>query len=93
MTRSRKSSFGAAAAAALVLVLSSCGGGQAGGTAADSIESMDPITLTYTAVSPEKSAGAIAFDEFMTSEEARREYWQRKFDTHEPRPGGLTLVR
>src|SRR5512144_756277 len=25
----------------------------------------------------------IEFNEFMTSEEARREYWQRKFDTHE----------
>jgi NAD-dependent protein deacetylase/lipoamidase len=25
----------------------------------------------------------IDFDAFMTSEEARREYWQRKFDTHE----------
>src|SRR5512144_1284258 len=25
----------------------------------------------------------IDFDEFMTSEEARREYWRRKFDTHE----------
>src|SRR5512134_2890250 len=25
----------------------------------------------------------IEFNEFMTSEEARREYWQRKFDIHE----------
>ena len=41
----------------------------------------------------------IDFDEFMTSEEARREYWQRKFDTHEtvmqakPNSGHLSHCR
>ena len=40
----------------------------------------------------------IDFDEFMTSEEARREYWQRKFDTHEtvmqakPNSGHLAIA-
>ncbi|MGZ9159058.1 MAG: SIR2 family NAD-dependent protein deacylase [Nitrospira sp.] len=40
----------------------------------------------------------IDFDEFMTSEEARREYWRRKFDTHEtvmqakPNSGHLAIA-
>ncbi len=41
----------------------------------------------------------IDFDEFMTSEEARREYWQRKFDTYEtvmqakPNSGHLAVAQ
>src|SRR6266540_6786609 len=40
----------------------------------------------------------IDFDEFMRSEKARREYWRRKFDTHEtimqakPNPGHLAIA-
>jgi NAD-dependent deacetylase len=40
----------------------------------------------------------IDFDEFMTSEEARREYWRRKFDTHQtvmqakPNSGHLAIA-
>ncbi|WP_281689534.1 C4-dicarboxylate TRAP transporter substrate-binding protein [Pseudonocardia thermophila] len=64
MTRPRKAFLGAAVSAALMLVLSSCGGGSAGGKVADSIETMDPITLTYTSVSAEKSAGALNFEVF-----------------------------
>lgn len=71
MRRFSTSGIGVVAGAALVLVLSSCSGGSARVQAAGSIESMAPITLTYTSMSSGQSAGAGAFRAFAKEIEER----------------------
>lgn len=64
MVRIRKLSGSTAIGAAMVLALSACGG-LSSGTAAGDLDSMDPLTITYTSIAPAehpmgKSAQAFA---------------------------------